>query len=37
LFNRLYEVWYEFLDSMKVAERWRADVSGDTETIIPEP
>jgi hypothetical protein len=37
LFNRLYEVWYGFLDSMTVAERWRADVSGDTETIIPEP
>jgi hypothetical protein len=37
LFNRLYEVWYGFLDSMTVAERWRADVSGDTATLIPEP
>jgi hypothetical protein len=37
LFNRLYEAWYGFLDSMTVAERWRADVSCDTETIIPEP
>jgi hypothetical protein len=37
LFNRLYEAWYGFLDSMTVAERWRADVSCDTETILPEP
>jgi hypothetical protein len=37
LFNRLYEAWYGFLDSMPVAERWRADVAGDTATLISEP